>query len=261
MNIQLTNPAKCDAFSLMFINMRLFTSSINIMFEKDRLFIQAMDSSRISILEIHLPAKWFDTYELSNSSSIVLGVNTIILSKVLSTREKTQNITMKHSNNESDKLCLEFTSDSKTVFDKFFEIPLIDIDEELMSIPETDYQAEFSLSSSNFASLMTQMKLFGDTLQIECSEEKIQMGAVSQDVGKMNVTIPIDDLTSFAIEEGGSLDLSFSLTHLISMCTYSKLAKDLEICISDNYPIRLTYNLGDPESKFVFYLAPKINDA
>ena len=261
MNIQLTNPSKCEAFSLIFSNIKLFTNTINMMFEKDRLFIQAMDSSRISILEIHLPAKWFDKYELSKSCALVLGVNTVILSKVLSTREKNQNVSIKHSDSESDKLSLEFTSDNKTVFDKFFEIPLIDIDEELMSIPETEYQAEFSLASSNFASLMTQMKLFGDTLQIECSEEKIQMGAVSQDIGKMNVILPIDDLNAFAIEEGGSLDLSFSLTHLISVCTYSKLAKDVEICISENYPIRVTYLLGDPESKFVFYLAPKINDA
>jgi proliferating cell nuclear antigen len=136
----------------------------------------------------------------------------------------------------------------------------MDLDEEMMEIPTMDYQAEFSLPSANFASLVNQMKLFGDTLQFECSEDKIQMSAVSLDIGKMNVNIPIDDLNSFAINEGEELDLSFSITHLSSICAYSKISKDIDICITNNYPIRLTYLLNDSGAKFVFYLAPKISD-
>jgi proliferating cell nuclear antigen PCNA len=230
------------------------------MFETDRVFIQAMDSSRVSILELYLPATWFDTYKNTRGASVVLGVNTTILFKVLSTRDKTQSICLKFDEEQSDKLYLEFSStNNKAVFDKFFEIPLMDLDEELMSIPQTEHQAEFSLPSSNFASLVSQMKLFGDTMQIECSEEKIELSAISLDVGKMKVNIPIDDLNAFAIEEGGELDLSFSLTHLNSICSYSKLAKEVEIGITANYPLRLIYLLDGAGAKFVFYLAPKID--
>ena len=41
---------------------------------------------------------------------------------------------------------------------------------------------------------------------------------------------------------------------------YSKLAKTVELCMSENYPIRLIYSLGEDNAKFVFYLAPKIAD-
>jgi proliferating cell nuclear antigen len=136
----------------------------------------------------------------------------------------------------------------------------MDIDEEMMEIPPMEYQAEFSLPSTNFASIVNQMKLFGDTIQFECSEDKIQISAVSLDVGKMNVNIPIDDLNSFAIDEGENLDISFSINHLGSICSYSKIAKDIDICITNNYPIRLTYLLNDSGAKFVFYLAPKMSD-
>ena len=260
MNIQITNSAKAEIFSSIFQHMKLFTDSINVMFEPGRMFIQAMDSARVSIVEMYLPADWFDKYENTKGGTVTLGINTTIMFKVLSTRDKIQSILLHYDMAQSDKLGLEFKSESKAVFNKNFEIPLMDLDEEMMEIPTMDYQAEFSLPSANFASLVNQMKLFGDTLQFECSEDKIQMSAVSLDVGKMNVNIPIDDLNSFAIEEGENLDLSFSITHLSSICAYSKIAKDIDICITNNYPIRLTYLLNDGGAKFVFYLAPKISD-
>lgn len=260
MNIQITNSVKAEVFSSIFQHMKLFTESINVMFEPSRMFIQAMDSARVSIVEMYIPADWFDKYENTKGGTITLGINTTIMFKVLSTRDKIQSILLEYDLDQSDKLGLEFTSESKSVFNKNFEIPLMDIDEEMMEIPTMDYQAEFSLPSANFASLVTQMKLFGDTLQFECSEDKIQMSAVSLDVGKMNVNIPIDDLNSFSINEGEELNLSFSITHLSSICAYSKIAKDIDISITNNYPIRLTYLLNDSGAKFVFYLAPKISD-
>jgi DNA polymerase III sliding clamp (beta) subunit (PCNA family) len=41
---------------------------------------------------------------------------------------------------------------------------------------------------------------------------------------------------------------------------YAKMAKDVEIKLTREYPMKLTYSLGDENSKITFYLAPKIND-
>jgi len=60
---------------------------------------------------------------------------------------------------ESDKLEIKFVSNNKAIFDKTFEMPLIDLDMELMTVPEMDYQAEFSLPSTNFNNLITQLNL------------------------------------------------------------------------------------------------------
>ena len=46
-----------------------------------------------------------------------------------------------------------------------------------------------------------QLKLFGDNIQITCSETEIALHTVSEDTGKMTAKIKIDDLTSFEIEE------------------------------------------------------------
>ena len=90
-------------------------------------------------------------------------------------------------NHKPDHLSVLYHVDnSKTVFDKSFEVPLVDIDSELLQIPETEYPAEFSMPSISFASLIGQLKQFGDNLTIECTEEHIHLVAESQEYGKMN---------------------------------------------------------------------------
>ena len=76
----------------------------------------------------------------------------------------------------------------------------------------------------------------------------------------MTVDIPIDDIISFAIEEGENLHLSFSLNHLHNICCYSKIAQNMDIGLKRDCPIKITYQLGEDNCYITFYLAPKINE-
>lgn len=259
MDISIQNLAKAETFSSIFQNIKTFTDSTNIMFEKDGIFVQTMDTSRISILEIRIPNTWFDSYIHTATSDISIGVNTSILYKILNTRDKSQRVKIVYDEGANDTLSVYFESDGKNVFDKSFEVPLMDLESEIMAIPDIEYQAEFSLPSSHFQNLVSQLKMFGDTMEIQCSEEKIALVSHSQDSGKMSVEIEIDDLTSFAIDEGEDLNLSFSLNYLYNICLYNKLTKEIDIKLCNNYPLNILYNLGDG-AEIKFFLAPKISD-
>ena len=262
MNICIQQINKCETFTGLFQHIKAFTEQINIMFEKDRMYIQTMDGARVSIIEMDLPATWFDGYEHQQPGTITLGIHSTIFYKILASREKTQSIHIVYRSDE-DTLQIHFTSENKIEFAKRFEIPLIDLDTDIMSIPEITHQAEFTLSSPHFSSIIAQLQMFGDTMDIECNEENIMLSATSQDTGKMFVEIKIEDLTSFIIDEGGKLNLSFSLQYLHSICLYNKLAKELEIKLSDASPLQVVYDLGGENgnnAKIKFYLAPKIQD-
>jgi proliferating cell nuclear antigen PCNA len=260
MNILIHDLAKADAFTALFQHIRLFTDNVNIQFETERMYIQTMDNARVSIVEMAIPATWFSEYTLE--SAVSLGINSTILFKVLSTRDKGQTIQLAYDTDDSDKLALHFTggTDGKeTVFEKHFEIPLIDLDDDMMNIPDTEAQAEFSLSSAHFAGLVNQLRLFGDTMEIRCTEERIELYSHSQDSGKMCVEMRIDDLTEFAIDEGGEVNLSFSLSYLHNICMYNKIAKEISVRLTDAFPMKLVYDLGE-NARLTFYLAPKIGD-
>ena len=255
MKIQISNLVKAETFSAIFQNMKLFADNINIIFDEDKMFVQAIDSGHVSILELNVPAAWFDTYEKTNTT---IGVNSVIFFKILSTRDKSQSIEIQ-CDGDLDKLLIKFVSDNKTIFDKTFEMPLVDLDAEMMSVPDMEYQAEFALPSTNFYNLINQLKMFGDSMDIECSEEKIVLFSNSQDCGKMSAEISIDDLTPFSIEEGEHIKMSFSLMHLYCIAQFHKLAKEVELSFKHGYPVQIVYNLGDSDTTLRFYLAPKIS--
>jgi hypothetical protein len=101
--------------------------------------------------------------------------------------------------------------------------------------------------------------MFGDTLDIICNEEKIVISSSNQETGNMSIDIDIEQLAEYSINEGETVKLSFSLNMLHNICAYSKIAKDVDIKLTNNYPMKVTYQLGD-DAYMVFYLAPKIED-
>ena len=257
MNLTINNPAKLEAFSAIFQNMKLFSDNVNISLESTGLFLQAMDAGRVSIVELSIPNDWFDSYSVDTGMTI--GLNSVIFHKILITRDKSQNIQIEADDNP-DTLIVRFKSSDSAVFDKTFEIPLIDIDTETMSIPTIEYQAEFSLPSVNFNHLMNQLKMFGDNMDVDCSEDQIVLYSSSQDCGKMSVEIKIGDLNSFSIDEGERLSMSFSLLYLYNISQFHKISKEVELKFKRDYPVQLVYNLGAENATLRFFLAPKIKD-
>ena len=269
MKIIINNMQKAECFAALFQHIKLMTDNINIMFERERLYVQSMDSARVSIFEIIIPSTWFDEYTVDEP--VNLGINASILYKILNARDKTQVMCMDYDPDNEDRLSIHFTSanngsvtvsvqpNKDNTFDKHFEIPLVDLESELLAIVELDYQAEIAFPSTYFASIINQLKMFGDTMEIQCSEENVILYATSVESGKMSVEIKIDDLTAFSILEGDELKLSFSLMYLHNICMYNKLAKDIELKMSTNYPMCIFYDLGEG-AKIKYFLAPKIVD-
>ena len=277
MNIVINNLQKAETFAAIFQHIKLMTDNINIMFEKDRMYVQSMDSARVSIFEINIPSSWFDAYSHTTDRNISIGINSSILFKILNARDKNQVMQIDYDLEEEDKLFIHFSllgqastttttsnsvsskmGDNTSTFDKHFEVPLVDIESELLAIPTVDYSVEMALPSTYFANIVNQLKMFGDTMEIQCSEEKIVLYATSVENGKMCVEIKIDDLTAFSIVEGEELKLAFSLMYLHNICMYNKLAKDIELKFSANYPMRIDYDLGDG-AKILYFLAPKMD--
>ena len=267
LDILLENLTKVDAFTTLFQSLKSFSEHTNIQFDNERMYIQTMDSARISILEISLPTKWFCKYKCD--VSVVLGINASIIYKILSSKEKNQSIRLQYKSG-GDKLNIHMCSPegvSASGFDRHFEAPLMDIEDEYLNIPTIEYQMEMSLPSAIFSTMIHQLRGFGESLDIRCNEDNIRFTANTQESGSMSVDIRMDDLIEFSIEEGCQLDMSFGLQFLQSVCSYSKISKTVNVKIHSEYPIRIEYPLyligqnTEVECGYIhFFLAPKIKD-
>jgi len=260
-SIIIKNLSHAERFVSVFQHVKLFTEHINIIFSGDKMFIQSMDPSRVSVFEINIPKEWFDEYSIEGEN-ITIGISSSMLYKVLNTKDKRQEMKFYYDNEDSDKLRIEFTCEDKDVYDKFFEIPLMEIENEIMNIPEMNSTASFILPSLNFADVIKNLKIFGDSLEINCDENEIQLLSKSTESGKMKVNINFDDIVQYEIEEDASITSSYSLNLLNNVCLYNKISTNIEIHMNENYPLKLLYNLDEDNenTNIVFYIAPKIED-
>lgn len=146
---------------------------------------------------------------------------------------------------------------AKKVLDMHFQIPLVEIDCETLEIPEVDYNAELSMESDTFHNMINQLKTFGDNLDILCSETLIKFSSKNES-GALDVPVKIDELGEFSINEGEELNISFALSYCYNFSLFYKLSKEVRLSFSNEYPMKLCYNMGN--CMMTFYLAPKIMD-
>lgn len=269
MEITIENP-NTELFTSIFKDIRIFTENINISFESERLYIQSMDTAHVILFEIILLRKWFSKYEVS--TPVTLGLNATTLYQILNTREKSQKIHIQYTTAD-DKLSVHFNSDAKVKgeYEKLFELPLVDIESDMLGIPEIENNVEIKMESSNFAKLINELQAFGDSIKIQCDVEKMILISENDDNSKkMQINIATDDLDSFSMNENSTIDLSFSLKYLHNICKYNKISKYIGLNLNENLPMKIIYLLedeleGEDEenntlSNISFYLAPKIKD-
>ena len=84
-------------------------------------------------------------------------------------------------------------------------------------------------------------------------------GTTNGVTGEMRVDIPIDDLSGYSIIEGEEIILTYSLSYINKMCITNKLSNDIEFSLSNNCPMKISYDLGD-NSLLQFFMAPKMNE-
>jgi proliferating cell nuclear antigen len=267
MKLVVTEPVKKDIFIAIFQLLKGCSHAINIYFKEEFLYIQGMDRSHICLFEIHIKAGWFSEYTLIEGDSNSICVPVIIFQNILGICSETQSIVIHYEGDDLEKINIDLlvgdvpAKNNKKVVEsnKYFTIPLVEFDCELLSIPEIEYDAEFSMNSKKVTDIVSQLLLFGDTMNIHCSEEEVTMGSSGVD-GEMHVKIPIEDLSEFSINEGDTISNYYSLQNISKLCLSSKLSQEIEFSISKEVPMRIKYDLtGD--SYIRFFIAPKIDNS
>lgn len=256
MKLVIREKVKKDLFIAIFQSIKSCTNIISVIFNQNNLFIQGMDKSHVCMFEVNIAAAWFNEYSKSEDDLACISFDSAVFCNIISTKHDNHTIEI-HYKDTPDNLCIDLIADKeKGEFSKFFKLPLVDFDFEVMVLPSTEYDADFSISSKKIHDITAQMITFGDDIQIKCTDEQIDL-TTNGITGEMLVTIPIDDLTEYSINEGETVDLTYSLTYVHKMCLTNKLSNEVAISISYEYPLKIKYHLGE-SSTVEFYLAPKV---
>ena len=105
-----------------------------------------MDNSHVALVSMMLKAEAFSPFRCDRN--IALGINLTSLTKVLRAAQSNDILTVK-AEDGPDVVNLVFESSEKDRISEY-DIKLMDIDQEHLGIPETDYAASITLPSTEF---------------------------------------------------------------------------------------------------------------
>ncbi|OBT62995.1 hypothetical protein VE03_07626 [Pseudogymnoascus sp. 23342-1-I1] len=221
--------------------------------------LQAMDNSHVALVSMMLKAEGFSPYRCDRN--IALGVNLTSLTKVLRAAQNEDILTIK-AEDAPDVLNLVFeSSDSDRLSE--YDLKLMDIDQEHLGIPETEYSATVSMPSAEFKRICMDLMALSESVSIEASKDGVKFSC-DGDIGNGAVTLRshtnVDKPeNNVEIELTDSVALTFSLKYLVNFCKASGLSGTVKLCLSPEVPLLVEYALAG-SSYLRFYLAPKIGD-
>jgi len=217
--------------------------------QEDKILIQIMDDSHVCLLNINIEKEWFDSYESENET---LSFMSTIMVKLLHLYIPNTTMTFETIN---EKLQITFQYENKT--EKIFELNLIEIDKDLLESQEIEGNVEFQLETKAFDKYISEMMLFGDSMEFICYKDNLFMKA-SGDEGNYTLKIPYEILDELAIEEDLQLKTRVSLKYLYYLTKSHNIFKNIQLKIQQDVPFHVV--IEEPMFKLQYYIAPKISD-
>ncbi|KAL8733826.1 MAG: hypothetical protein Q9166_001814 [cf. Caloplaca sp. 2 TL-2023] len=221
--------------------------------------LQAMDNSHVALVSMMLKAESFSPFRCDRN--IALGINLSSLMKVLRCAQNEDILTLK-AEDAPDVVNLQFeTSDSDRLSE--YDIKLMDIDQEHLGIPETEYAATITMPSSEFQRICRDLMALSESVAIEATKDGVSFKCTG-DIGNGSVTLRShtnveNPEKNIDISLSEPVALTFSLKYLVNFCKASGLSGTVKLCLSNEVPLLVEYTLAS-NSYLRFYLAPKIGD-
>ena len=237
--------------------------------------LQAMDNSHVALVSMMLKAESFSPFRCDRN--IALGINLSSLMKVLRCAQNEDILTLK-AQDAPDVVNLVFESSESDRLSEY-DIKLMDIDQEHLGIPETEYAATVSMPSAEFQKICRDLMALSESgimptppnsfstlltsisVAIEATKEGVKFSCTG-DIGNGAVTLrshtnvekPEQNI-EIALSE--PVALTFSLKYLVNFCKASGLSNTVKLCLSNEVPLLVEYTLAS-SSYLRFYLAPKV---
>lgn len=217
--------------------------------KNESLSIQIMDEGHVCLMNIEIEKEWFCFYECDNeeisfvSNIIVKILNLYVPNSVMifeTNKEKLQ-ITFKYSDNS----------------EKVFEIPLIDIDKELLESQEIEGSVEFEMETKVFDKYISEMLMFGDSMEFICYKDKLYM-KTSGDEGNYLLKIPHSSLNELIVEEELKMKTQVTLKYIHFLSKTYNVFKVIKLKIQENIPFHII--IEEPKFCLYYYIAPKFCD-
>jgi len=232
----------------------------------------------------------FASYRCDRSAP--LGINLKSMFKILKCAGNEDSVTLKAKDDEN-MVTFEFESPhGDKVSD--FQLSTLDIDQDSLAIPDTEYEAVIDMPSSEFQRICRDLSTLGETVVISASKDGVKFsvrGGSEQGNIVLRQSSVVDSRRTAKVEKGDSdsemkvdvkkekeredkredannavnitltepVTLTFALNYLVQFTKATVISSRVSLSMSQDVPIAVEYSIDDI-GYLRFYLAPKIAD-
>jgi len=223
--------------------------------------MQAMDSSHVSLVSLKLDTDGFDRYRCDRTMS--LGLNLGSLSKILKCASGDDIVTLK-TEEGSDLITFMFESASADRVSEF-DMKLMDIDSEHLTVPDQTYSCQIKMPSSEFQRICRDLAVLGDTCTIKCTKDGVRFsvkgdlgtGSILHKHGSGAAADKAEEGVTIVCEE--PVELTFALRYLNFFTKATSLAPVVSLSMTKDVPLVVAYEM-EGLGHLKYFLAPKIDE-
>lgn len=214
----------------------------NFRFSDKGIFFKAIDPSQIVLVDYFIDKKLFDKYDIEPN---FVGIDLVEFNKLMQRAMPSDKLLLDVSDAEM-KVRLE--SDLK----RNFKLPLIDVSEEEIKVPDIKYEAKIEISAFSLKELLRDAALFGSSVVLKIKDEKFIVEARGS-----QGTMESEALGKVAkVETKKDVTAKFSLNFLQNIIKEADNEKVIKIELKTDAAMKVTFKIG--ESEITFYLAHMI---
>jgi proliferating cell nuclear antigen len=252
---------QASAFRTLWEALKEVLTDVNLQFTPDGLKISSMDGAKSTLVYLKLFASKFEYYFCDGS--INAGVNMISMFKLMKTISNQDTVSFFIKNDQTDKMGIRIENkEKKTV--SVAMLKLLDIDEDILSIPDVTFDAIITMPSTDFQRYCRDMQVIAShvTLSSFRDEDGNHCFEIATEGDFANTTVRIGQTTSgLCFSETPNADASgtFPLKYLNLFTKSTNLCSTVEIYLKDTLPLILEYSVANL-GQLRFMLSPTNND-
>jgi len=236
------------------INVLVEEATVNL--DTDKLHFRGMDPSHIALVDLQLPDRCFERYEVSEPCKFGIRIDEVLkIVKVMANRTK--------KNFGGDQLQIKLTEGDLITFRLTetginYDMRLIEVVEGSCPTPKISFNAKFELDKERFYKALKNISVYSDYVTFEASANMPEQLVCSSigDSGTVKQILEPGEGSVLTYDVGDNSKATFSLEYLLSFLSAIKV-QNLTLEYSSKMPIKLSMKIAE-YGQIDFYIAPRV---
>lgn len=239
---------QANAFRTVFEVLKDIINDVNLIFRPDGLMVVTLDTARVTLVHMFMPAENFEEYTCDQEC--IAGLNVANTYKLLKSVTNTDTLSM--TIDEQYLLHIKIENSTKRSCTSF-DFKLLDINDDMLSVPEIEMTVLTTIPSVDFQRVTRDMHNLAQDIHIKRTHGTLELECEGGFASQKTVIECVEPGPVKPVGNIFSLKYINMFTRATSLCASVQLMQHAE---DDNMPIVFRYsvaNLGELK----FYLAPK----